>query len=203
MPDKRTDPENPQPQNESITKSFLENEGNLKRFLRRFFYDTDEVDDMVQSTFLRAYQAEKKQEIQSPKSYLFKIARNVALKELTKRSRQIIDYIEGFTPDEVLSSEVSVEDEVNLDQKLTVFDHAVATLPPQCKKAFLLRKVYGLSHKEISQRMEISVSTVEKHIANGLQRCSSYMNNKNVESLWNLSETSQPSIQVKSRDSAE
>ena len=34
-----------------------------------------------------------------------------------------------------------------------------------------MRKVYGFSHKEISQELGISVSTVEKHIVSGLKRC--------------------------------
>jgi len=38
-----------------------------------------------------------------------------------------------------------------------------------------MRKVHGLSHKEISERLNISVSTVEKHVASGLLRCSVYL----------------------------
>jgi RNA polymerase sigma-70 factor (ECF subfamily) len=35
----------------------------------------------------------------------------------------------------------------------------------------VMRKVFGLSHKEIARRMDISVRTVEKHLAKALQRC--------------------------------
>ena len=47
--------------------------------------------------------------------------------------------------------------------------------PPQCQKVFVLKKVHGYSHKEIAKELEISISTVEKHAASGLKRCSEYM----------------------------
>lgn len=45
------------------------------------------------------------------------------------------------------------------------------TLPPQCRRAFELRKVDGLSYKEIAKRMKLSPSTIEKHVATGLLKC--------------------------------
>ena len=61
---------------------------------------------------------------------------------------------------------------------MMVFWEAVTTLPPQCQKVFVLKRVYGYSHKEISKKMKISVSTVEKHAASGLKRCSEFMERK-------------------------
>jgi len=48
-------------------------------------------------------------------------------------------------------------------------------LPAQCRKVYLLRKVHGLSHKEISDRLEISISAVEKHILRGVLKCRAYV----------------------------
>ena len=47
----------------------------------------------------------------------------------------------------------------------------VAEFPAQCRRVFILRKVLGYSHKEISAAMGISVSTVEKHLARAMMRC--------------------------------
>jgi RNA polymerase sigma-70 factor (ECF subfamily) len=52
---------------------------------------------------------------------------------------------------------------------------AIAALPPQCAKVFILRKMQGLSQKEIAARLNISVRTVENHVALGLVRCKAYM----------------------------
>ena len=56
-----------------------------------------------------------------------------------------------------------------------MFCRAVASLPAQCRKAFLMRKVYGMSHKDVAEQLGISISTVEKHVASGLLRCSTHL----------------------------
>jgi RNA polymerase sigma-70 factor (ECF subfamily) len=52
---------------------------------------------------------------------------------------------------------------------------AVRTLPVQCRRAFVLKKVYGLSRREIAEYMGLSESTVQKHIAKGMTMCAEYM----------------------------
>ena len=164
-----------------IVKAFVENEKVLKSFLARYLARRQDIDDVVQETFLKAYKAGQKTEIQSPKAFLFQVAKNTALKELTRKSTLITGYIEDSVSPEVIEDTLSVEDQVDTRQKLTLFGRAVATLPKQCKRAFILRKVYGLSHKEIAGQLNLSVSTVEKHVANGLLRCSDYMRRNGYE----------------------
>ena len=163
------------PPRAGIPSAYLEHETFLKRFLRRFLSSPDDIDDLVQETFLRAYTAEQDMYIHTPKAFLFKIARNLALKELGRRSRLITNYIVDLGATEVITGRTSVEDEVAERERLAVFCKAAAALPLQCRRAFLMRKVYGLSHQEIAQELNISVSTVEKHLATGLTKCSAYM----------------------------
>ncbi len=171
-------------QKSSVEKSFAENESALKRFLERFFYNTHDVEDILQETFLQTWSIEKRQEIQLPKSYLFRVARNMALKELRKRSKQITVYIEEVNQDELIRNETSIENVVDFNERLILFEKALTTLSPRCRKVFVLRKVFGFSQKEIARRMNISVSTVEKHIANGLQRCNVYMQAYAIDDLF-------------------
>jgi len=51
----------------------------------------------------------------------------------------------------------------------------VSELPIQCRRVFVLRKVYGYSQAEIAQELGISVSTVESHIATGMHRVRQWM----------------------------
>ena len=171
-------------QKSSVEESFAENESALKRFLERFLYSTHDVEDILQETFLQTWSIEKKQKIQLPKSYLFRVARNMALKELRKKSRQITAYIEEVNQDELICNETSTENEVDFNERLILFEKALTTLSPRCRKVFILRKVFGFSQKEIARRMNISVSTVEKHIANGLQRCNVYMHTYAIDDLF-------------------
>jgi RNA polymerase sigma factor (sigma-70 family) len=175
----------------SITGVFVQCSPHLKRFLARFFCEQQDIDDVVQETYLRAYAAVLDKQIEYPKAYLFRIARNIALTELTKKSRQITDYIEDSELPIVSDNGVTAEDEVGAKEQLGIYCEAVAALPEKCRRVYLLRKVHGLSHKEIAERMDLTVSSVEKHLLNGVLRCKAYVEQRErytlpdrAEPLW-------------------
>jgi RNA polymerase sigma-70 factor (ECF subfamily) len=65
-------------------------------------------------------------------------------------------------------------DQVASNEEFSQFCEAVRKLPVQCRRAFVLKKVYGFSQREIATEMNLSESTVEKHIAEGIKRCTYY-----------------------------
>jgi RNA polymerase sigma factor (sigma-70 family) len=124
---------------------------------------------------LRAYRAEKDKPIEQPKSFLFRIAHNVAITKLTKKSHQIIDYIADIDESAVVWLEGSLEEQVMAEETIAIHCEAVAHLPAQCRRVFLMRKVHGMSHKEISVELGISISTVEKHMSKGVRDCANFI----------------------------
>ena len=158
-----------------IFNVFLANELKIKRFLRRYLSNSHDIDDISQETILRALHAEKNREIREPKAFLFGVAKNIARRALENKSKSLIDFIEDFGDEEYLSNEPSIDECLDSKRKMLVFWEGVSKLPPQCQKVFVLKKVHGYSHKEIAKTLEISISTVEKHAATGLKRCSEYM----------------------------
>ncbi len=163
----------PQPDSK-LFAAYLRCERPLKRFLSRFARSED-VEDLAQEAFLRAFDAEVGQEIRSPKAYLFRVARNIALRDLSKKSRQLTDYLEDAIDEGPLGQEASCEDEVIAQQKLEHCCRGIADLPEQCRRVFLLRKIHAYSHKDIAEELGISTRTVEKHIAKGVDRFTEYM----------------------------
>jgi len=161
----------------TILGAYLENEKALKRFLRRFIKSREGADDLAQEAFLRAFAAESERLIVSPKAFLFKVARNLALNELARQSSAATEPLGDFEGEEVLedSNQAAVDDAVDGRERIRMLARAVAALPPQCAKVFVLRKMQGLSQKEIAARLNISVRTVENHVALGLVRCKAYM----------------------------
>ena len=141
-------------------------------------HTSPDVEDIAQEAFLRAYAVECGRPIEQPKSLLFRIAKHVALSQLTRKSRQITDYIEDLDDSAVLTTMHSAEEEVSAQQALGLHCEAVAQLAPQCRQVYLLRKVHGLPHKEIAQRLGIAVSTVEKHLLKGLEECDRYVRDR-------------------------
>ena len=152
----------------AVSAAFVANNDFLKRFLGRFFSDRQDIEDVAQEAYLRAYVAEQKKEIEQPKAFLFRIARNLALTQLTRKSRQITDYIEDSGDPTVIESSTTVDGEVEAEEAFGLYCEAVAALPKKCRQVFLLRKVHGLSHKEIAERMSMSVSSVEKYLRKGI-----------------------------------
>jgi RNA polymerase sigma factor (sigma-70 family) len=161
----------------TILDAYLENEAALKRFLRRFIKSREGIDDLAQEAFLRAFAAESSRAIEAPKAFLFKVARNLALNELARQASATTTTLGDFEGQEVLedSSQAAVDDAVDGRERIRMLARAIAALPPQCAKVFILRKMQGLSQKEIAARLNISVRTVENHVALGLVRCRAYM----------------------------
>ena len=166
-----------------MLKTFLENERGIKRFLSRFFPRAQDVDDLAQETFLRAFAAEAERDVLSPRAFLYRIAKNLALNERERLSHRTTSFIEDYPDPSVIgaSDQVSGEDVVEGRQKMAIFAEAISALPPQCRRVFLLRKVQGLSQKDVAQRLGLSVSTVEKHLATGLVKCSEYLKLRGYE----------------------
>ena len=159
----------------AVSAAFLENHVFLKQFLARFFSGRQDIEDVAQEAYLRAYVAEQQKDIEQPKAYLFRIARNLALTELTKKSRKITDYLEECGASVVIECGAAADSEVEAEESLGLYCEAVAALPEKCRQVFLLRKVHGLPHKEIAERMSLSVSSVEKYLLRGIVECKAFV----------------------------
>ncbi len=155
--------------------AFVDSESVIRKFLRRFTSNHHDIEDYTQETILRALKAEQNNTIDEPRAYLFGIAKNVARRDIARKSKNIIGFIEDLAAKEYVSNEPSLEESIGERERMTIFAHAVASLPAQCQKVFILKKVYGYSHKEISKKMGISTSTTEKHVATGLKKCNKFI----------------------------
>lgn len=158
----------------SIYDTFIGSESALKRYLGRFVYRQEDIDDMVQETFLRAYKATDARHIEYPKAYLFRVAKSVAVRELSRKVDQVTDYLEEAKVEEA-DHQATLEQEIEADQKVDLYCDAIAELPPQCRRVFLMRKYQGMSHKAIAKELDISVGAVEKQVTLGIKRCMAYM----------------------------
>jgi RNA polymerase sigma factor (sigma-70 family) len=162
---------------DGVTSIFIACRGLLAKAVRRIVRNND-VDDILQEAFLRTFEAEARYPIRDARAFLLRTARNVALDHVGraayKRTGSIDSVDEELFPDDAPLPEVQVEAE----QRFISFCEAVGSLPQQCRRTFVLKKVYGLSHEEISQRLGIAESTIEKHVAKGLLLCHEYLNAK-------------------------
>ncbi len=158
-----------------VASALVENASFLARFLGKYFSNRQDIEDVVQETYLRAHIEEQRNGVERPKAFLFKVARNVALKKLTKKSRQITDYIEELAAPLALETEASTVEHLEAEELLGLYSEAVTTLPAKCREVFLLRKVHGMSHKEIAAQMGLSASSVDKYLRRGILTCEAFV----------------------------
>ena len=177
MANKDTNKSQPSTPLSAISAAFVENRSFLKKFLTRFISQQHDIEDVVQEAYLRAYKAEQSKDkaIEQPKAFLFRVARNIALNELRSKARHVTDYIEDCDERVVIQSSSTLEGELEAQQHIGLYCESLAALPEQCRRVCLLRKVHGLSYKDIAQRMGLGLSSVEKHLIKGMLASRAYI----------------------------
>ncbi len=160
-------PVNKRPNNR-IYEAFQSCRDGLVRSIMKMSVQQQDVDDILQETFIRVLRSDKQQEIKSPKGYLFAVSRNLVLKKLVEQSKEIHSEIDEAIQDP--DTENTAETDLYQKAKFQRFNDVLNTLPEKHRRAILLRKLYCLTHKEIAKKMDISVSSVEKYIAKGLMQ---------------------------------
>lgn len=155
-------------------ESFLAHRPLMARLVGRIVRP-DEIEDIVQETFIRTYAAARNQTIQNPRAFMLATARNIALNHVTRAEQRLNCSLDDLCGTETATSVDSIEARCQADERFVVFCRAVAQLPVGCRRVFILKKVYGLSQKEIAAYLQLSPSTVEKHVAHGMFLTARYM----------------------------
>jgi RNA polymerase sigma factor (sigma-70 family) len=157
------------PSENRVLSAFQSCRDGLVRSIMKMSVEPQDVDDILQETFIRVLKSDAKQHIESPKGYLFVVSRNLVLKKLMQQSKEIHTELD----DALLEDEIDscVERELHQKIKFERLSKVLSSLPEKNRQSILLRKIYCLSHKEIAKKMDVSVSSVEKYIATGLRIC--------------------------------
>lgn len=147
----------------------------LRAWLRSRFPAECDFDDIIQESYLRVLRAHERGLLQSPKAFLFAIARNRALDLLRRRkTAQPVPLVENGA-DDVLYDADDVVETVARNQELKFLTQAIQSLPDRCRQVFTLRKVYGMSQAEIAQKLGISEHTVSAQLTIGVHKCTEFM----------------------------
>ncbi len=145
-------------------------------FAKEYVIDSETARELIQETFVKLWEVKGQLRPDTNISaYLFTMVRNSSINYLKQAitKQQYADY-SMFKYQQYFLNYCALIDETSeklmykeLEEKI---HEIINNLPPKCKTIFELSRFQDLKHKEIAQQLNISVKTVENHIAEALKR---------------------------------
>lgn len=157
--------------NSAIENLYIEHHGWLVGWLKRRLSLGFEAADLAQDTFVRLLRRDSasKFDFSEPRALLSTIARGLAVDHIRAENvrrayaEAVCDIPEALMP--------SPEQRLLLLQTLTRIDAMLNELKPNVRTAFLLSRLDGLSYPDIAERLDVSLSSIEKYMAVALRHC--------------------------------
>ena len=139
----------------------------LCHFAVQFLNDHDQSEEVVQDLFVRLWENRGQLEIKtSLKSYLFRSVRNQCLNLI--QHEKVRQKHAGKIREALFSEDVS--NNFFLDGEIAAgIQAAIEEMPEKRREIFRLNREEGLKYKEIAERLDISVKTVETHMGLALK----------------------------------
>ncbi|NCB09186.1 MAG: RNA polymerase sigma-70 factor [Bacteroidia bacterium] len=152
---------------------FFKYHGRLVLFANKFTGDIQVSQDLVQDAFLKLWEKELPETIESPKSYLFQAVKNSCLNH--HRHINIKNAVEKKLAEKINAFEKSGFYDIN-DPLHSLLEHEIGdkvekivqSMPEKCREIFRMSRRDFLKNKQIALEMGISEKMVEKHISKAL-----------------------------------
>lgn len=139
----------------------------LVKNARRFVQDTQIAEDIVEDVFLNIWNKRAQLNITvSVKAYLFQMVRNHSLNYLKGKKLAPAD---EFYLNISLKSNISADEEVNVNEIKEHIQKAIAELPDRSRSVFTMHRYDNLKYSEIAEALKITEGTVETHMVRALK----------------------------------
>jgi RNA polymerase sigma-70 factor (ECF subfamily) len=140
----------------------------LYGFVLRYIKQKEDAEEIVQEVFVKIWESRNKIDAYlSFESFLFTIAYNTTISLLRKRTNEN-KYLEYLKSLQQPNNFPDLIDEIHFNELNDRVQSLLNELTPRQKEIFQLSREEGLTHDEIAKKLDISVNTVKKHMANTL-----------------------------------
>ena len=147
----------------------------LMRFLRRHWRNSAELVDLRQDIYARIYDAAREEQPLQTNAFLIATARNHLINR-ARRARVIsIELVADLEALNVATDAVTPDRHATAREELRRVQAGLERLPPRCREVIVLRKIEGLSQREVAARMSIGEDTVERQMVQGMRALVDFM----------------------------
>ncbi|MGZ5050167.1 MAG: RNA polymerase sigma factor [Methylobacter sp.] len=155
----------------NVEAIYLDHQSELQLHLARIVDCPEIAAELVQESFIIFFRESKKQTIDHPRGFLFRVAKNLAYDHI--KHRKVTENYAQKNDQSVLPDNEfpSAEKLVAIDERLEAIKRILEELPLRTQEIFILNRVYGMTYTEIAKEFAISDSAVEKHMAKALLHC--------------------------------
>ena len=148
-----------------FVREVLPLEAALMQFLRHSLRNRNEAEDLCQDVYVRVYQAALKKIPDPAKPFLFTVARNLLLNRVRHEAIVSIEAVADLDELDIAEDRPGPERNTIARQEFRQLQSALDHLSPRCREAVILKKIEGLTIREIAARMGIGVDTVNEYLA--------------------------------------
>lgn len=152
-----------------VATRVMPHEPAVRAWLRRRRVPKDEIDELIQEGYCRLAGVEAPDDIINPGAFFLTTVRNLLSKQRARSQVVQIDIMSDIT--EIAGADVAPDPELMTGDRVE-FDRVravIATLPERCRQVLELRKLEGLSQREVAARMGIAETIVENEGARALR----------------------------------
>ncbi|QLF93810.1 RNA polymerase sigma factor [Pseudomonas sp. ABC1] len=147
---------------------FQKHAKDLQGFLLRKSRDPQLAADLTQESFLRLAEQKHGERIENVPAYLYRTAQNLLINHHRQQRCHKTDLASDEQLAEVESNDRALEDVVAARQRVERLQRAMDELPPRTREIFRLNRIEGLTYTQVARMLEVSDSTVQKHLAMAL-----------------------------------
>lgn len=152
----------------------------LIRFSRFYIGSEEDAENIVQDTFAYLWEhSDVLTPIQNLDAFLFTVVKNRCMDflrrqvEEKKKEQNIQDVVGMEYQLKLYSLQQLDETRLGIEEVEALLMEAVGKLPKRCQEIFILSRKEGYKHREIAERLNITVSTVESQMNIAIRRIKS------------------------------
>ncbi len=150
----------------------------LHLFIYYYVHSEQVAEELTSDAFLSVWNNRKQlPEIRNFKSYLYIIARNLAISYLRKESGIKVD-LEDSSLEALYQSHNNPETDLISAETMEKLNNAIQTLPEKCRQTYLLVRDHDLKYKEVSEILNLSIKTIESHMSLAISKLRTILSNE-------------------------